>query len=371
MRIGFDANRAFFNYSGLGNYSRNIIGYLSTSFPEHDYYLYIPKRSGSIPNDEFDSLNLVYPESRAGRKIPSLWRSYWLGRKLECDDIELYHGLSNEIPFDMPRPGIRSVVTIHDLIFLRFPGWYKAIDRMIYTRKARHACEKADRIIAISRQTASDIQEFLGIPSERIDVVYQGCDPGFYSPVTGPERKKITEKYGLPGNFLLYVGTIEPRKNLLGILEAMLLKSIDIPLIVIGRATPYLEKVQKFIAGNSMQNIHFLKDVPNEDLPGIYQMADIFIYPSRFEGFGIPILEALSSGTPVITSRHGCFPEAGGSSSGYVDPEDTEELASTILKILDDSDLRERMQKEGQKHALGFRDNIIAENIMKVYRKVM
>jgi glycosyltransferase involved in cell wall biosynthesis len=151
----------------------------------------------------------------------------------------------------------------------------------------------------------------------------------------------------------------------------MHLKSINIPLIVIGRSTPYLEKVHRFIADTSMPNIHFLKDVPNGDLPGIYQMADIFIYPSRFEGFGIPILEALSSGTPVITSKHGCFPEAGGPSSEYVDPDDTEEMASSILKILGDSDLREKMKKEGLEHALGFRDTIIAENIMQVYRKLM
>jgi glycosyltransferase involved in cell wall biosynthesis len=371
MRIGFDAKRAFFNFSGLGNYSRNTIRSMGTRFPEHDYFLYIPKRKYRIQNGEFEKHTLVYPQSFTGRNLPWLWRSYWLGRKLREDGIELYHGLSNEIPFDMPTPGVRSVVTIHDLIYMRYPGWYKPIDRAIYIRKARHAARKADRIIAISGQTGSDIQEFIGVSPEKIDVVYQGCDPAFYSPVRDTEKSRIKEKYGLPGEYLLYVGTIEPRKNLLKIIQALEMDSHEIPLIVIGRATPYLEKVRQFIHEHSIQNIFFLRDVPNEDLPGIYQMAKIFIYPSRFEGFGIPILEALASLTPVITSTGGCFSEAGGKSTSYVDPESAEELAVTIRKILDDSQLQDSMKRDGFEHSLQFTEDRITDNIMQVYRKAL
>ncbi len=371
MRIGFDAKRAFFNFSGLGNYSRNIIRYLGKKFPEHDYFLYIPKRKFSIRNGESGKHNLVYPQSWAGKNFSSLWRSYWLGKKLESDGIDLYHGLSNEIPFDMPRPDVRSVVTIHDLIFLRFPEWYNSIDRCIYTKKARHSCHEADRIIAISEQTRSDIQEFFGISPDKIDVVYQGCDPAFYSQVNDEEKIRLTEKYALPPAYLLYVGTIEPRKNLLSIVQAMHMGSLDIPLIIIGRPTHYLEKVRKFIGEHSMKNVSFLQNVPNEDLPGLYQMAEVFIYPSRFEGFGIPILEALSSRTPVITSTGSCFAEAGGKSSAYVDPDKPGELAETIRKILDDKELQNTMSTEGYAHALQFTEDIIAENIMQVYRKVL
>jgi glycosyltransferase involved in cell wall biosynthesis len=371
MRIGFDAKRAFFNFSGLGNYSRNIIGYLGNRFPEHEYYLYIPTRKYRIQNGGFNRHRFVYPESLAGRTMPSLWRSYWLGRKLERDGIDLYHGLSNEIPFDLPLPDVRSVVTIHDLIFLRYPEWYKAIDRRIYTKKARHACNYAERIIAISKQTGKDIEDFFGISPDKIDVVYQGCDPAFYSPAGEQEKKRLAGKYSLPSSYLLYVGTIEPRKNLLKIVQSIHLDSMDIPLIVIGRATPYIEKVRRYIARNSLQNIIFLQDVPNEDLPGLYQLAEIFIYPSEFEGFGIPILEALSSRTPVITSKDGCFPEAGGTSSAYIDPDSPEELAATIRKILSDSELREKMVKDGYEHAKKFAEDIIADNIMQVYRKAL
>ncbi len=371
MRIGFDAKRAFFNFSGLGNYSRNTIEYLGTRYPENDYYLYIPKRRYKIPNGEFDRHTLVYPESAAGKCFSSLWRSYWLGGKLHRDGIDLYHGLSNEIPFDLPRPGVSSVVTIHDLIFLRYPEWYQPVDRLIYARKARHACRNADRIIAISKQTGSDIQEFMGTPAEKIDVVYQGCDPVFYSSVKEAARQELKSKYGLPSSYLLYVGTIEPRKNLLRILEALETGPVDVPLVVIGRETPYIHTVRRYIRERSMKHILFLSNVPNEDLPGLYQMAEIFIYPSRFEGFGIPILEALSSGIPVITSTGGCFAEAGGKHTVYIDPDRPEELAEAIQKILGDKTLQEQMRKAGVAHAKNFRDEIIAENIMQVYRKVL
>ncbi|KPL26445.1 MAG: hypothetical protein AMS23_01645, partial [Bacteroides sp. SM1_62] len=169
----------------------------------------------------------------------------------------------------------------------------------------------------------------------------------------------------------LYVGTIEPRKNLLQVIKARHRGKLDIPLIVIGRSTKYIKQIHEYIADNSLKNITFLQDVPNEDLPGIYQMADAFIYPSRFEGFGIPILEALFSRTPVITSTGGCFEEAGGKSSMYVDPDDTDELIHAVRSVLENEKLRTEMQEKGYNHARKFTDEIIAHNLMEVYRKVL
>ena len=188
MRIGFDAKRAYFNYSGLGNYSRNTIRFLSQQFPENDFFLYIPKKKNQIPNGTFSNHTLVYPKSWKNRNFSSLWRSYWLGKQLVRDGIELYHGLSNEIPFDIVKNRVPAVVTIHDLIFLRYPEWYKPIDRKIYSSKAAFACLNADRVIAISRQTSADIVQFLGTAEEKIDVVYQGCDPAFYNLWSGQTK---------------------------------------------------------------------------------------------------------------------------------------------------------------------------------------
>ena len=371
MRIGFDAKRAYFNYSGLGNYSRNTIRLLSRHFPENDYYLYIPRKKNQITHGTYPNHTLVYPKSWKARNLSSFWRSYWLGKQLVLDGLDLYHGLSNEIPFDIHHNRVPSVVTIHDLIFLRFPEWYPPIDRKIYSRKAAFACLHADRVVAISRQTRSDIIHYLGTPEEKIDVVYQGCDPGFYREWNGSEKQEIVSRYQLPDTYLLYVGTIEPRKNLLQVIKSRHLGKLDVPLIVIGRMTPYIKQIRKYMTEHSLRNITFLQDIPNNDLPGIYQQAEAFIYPSRFEGFGIPILEALFSRTPVITSSGSCFNEAGGQSSIYVDPDNTEEMAHAIRRVLDSGDLRAEMKKKGYEHAQKFRDEIIANNLMEVYRKVL
>ncbi len=370
MRIGFDAKRAYFNYSGLGNYSRNTIRYLSHKFPDNEFYLYIPRIKNQIPNGHFQNHTLVYPQTWKERNFSSFWRSYWLGKQLVRDGIELYHGLSNEIPFDINRNHVPSVVTIHDLIFLRYPDWYKPIDRKIYFKKAKFSCSHADRVIAISRQTRLDIIEYLNIPEEKIDVVYQGCDPDFYEPRNKEEKQKLSQRYKLPASYLLYVGTIEPRKNLLQVIRARHQGKLDIPLVVVGRPTPYIRQIREYITDHSLKNITFLQDVPNRDLPGIYQMAEVFIYPSRFEGFGIPILEALCSRTPVITSLGSCFEEAGGKSSMYINPDHTEELANAIRLVLENNELRAEMQEKGYEHSLNFREDIIADNLMKVYRKV-
>ena len=371
MRIGFDAKRAFFNFSGLGNYSRNTIRQLGLHFPENEYYLYIPWQKVEIGNQNLPNQQQVYPASWTGRNFSSFWRTCWLSKALIRDGIDLYHGLSNEIPFGIHNYNVRSVVTIHDLIFLRYPQWYKPIDRAIYTRKTRYACNTAGRIIAISEQTKNDIMEYYGIHPDRIEVVYQGCDPGFYAKLKEERKNVLREKYGLPSQYLLNVGTIEPRKNLLQIIKALHIASLRIPLVVIGRATAYAEIVKRYISDHLMEHIYFLENVPKDDLPALYQMAVIFIYPSRFEGFGIPILEALSSGTPVITSRGGCFPEAGGSHSIYVDPDKPEEIAESIRKITEDDKLKKHMSEMWIKHAEKFSDGIIASGIMDVYKKII
>jgi glycosyltransferase involved in cell wall biosynthesis len=371
MRIGFDAKRAFFNYSGLGNYSRNIILYLQKFYPGHSYHLYVPRRRQGIEERLSENQQVHFPESWMGKKLSSFWRSYWLPGRLEKDGIDLYHGLSNEIPFGIHKKNIKTVVTIHDLIFLRYPHWYNPIDRRIYLRKSRYSCRVAGRIIAISEQTRRDIVEFYGIHPDRIDVVYQGCDPAYYEEVSEEQRKEIRLKYGLPSDYLLNVGTIEKRKNLMVLVQALHSRSIDMPLVVVGRPTSYADEAKDYIREHRMEHIFFLEHVPNEDLPALYQSSSLFIYPSQFEGFGIPVMEALNSGTPVITSKGGCFAEAGGEHSLYVEPGNADELGVAILKVLNDSDLRKTMIYKGQEHALKFREEIIAKNIFEVYEKIL
>lgn len=371
MQIAFDAKRAFNNQSGLGNYSRNLLNALFKYYPENKYLLYTPRKKGEIFNPVNACCEVKLPYRTVDKAFPSYWRSFSVINDLKKDQPDLYHGLSHEIPFGIEKTKIKSVVTIHDLIFFRYPELYKWADRFIYKKKFSYACNNADRIIAVSNQTANDIQEFFHIGPEKIDVVYQGYNTFFEIAKTEEEKHLIRKKYSLPQNYVLYVGTIEKRKNLLSLIKAVHSAGIDIPLVAIGRKTNYFNEIKTYIEKFNFKNVYFIDTVKNEELSGFYQMANVFVYPSIFEGFGIPILEALVSGTPVITSRGGCFAEAGGPGSLYVNPLDIEEIGYSLKKILSDDSLRKKMINEGKQYSLNFSQKNIADNTMKVYRKIL
>jgi glycosyltransferase involved in cell wall biosynthesis len=371
MRIGFDAKRAFFNASGLGNYSRNLLRSLNSYFPDNDYILYTPSISSSIFNYSEQKFILKEPEGFLNKRLKSYWRSFSLAKQVKIDKLDIYHGLSHELPYNIQKTGIKTVVTIHDLIFLRFPYLYRSFDRKIYLKKFKYACEIADLIIAVSKQTANDIKKYFGIDESRIKVIYQGCNPVFRKKINDGRRAQIIKKYGFPESFILFVGTIEERKNLLAVLKAMDSGKIKLPLVVIGRKTSYYKKVKKYIDSNKIKEIYFLESILNEELPAIYQQAEVFVYPSVFEGFGIPVIESLYSGTPVITSKNGCFPEAGGPSSMYIDPLNVEEFADAIKKIIEDRELRQKMINDGYNYACNFNEDIVAKNIMNAYKQII
>lgn len=371
MRIGFDAKRAFNNKRGLGNYSRNLLSALYSGYPEFSYILYTPQ----IKKDLFDlsgrNIELRMPDKIYHRIFPSFWRTFAVTHEIIRDKLDIYHGLSHELPAGIENSGIKSVVTIHDLIFIRYPDLYTAVDRFIYLKKFRQACNKADRIIAVSRQTADDIIKYFGIGPDRIDVIYQSCNPLFMKVPDDSQNQLIRNKYKLPDHYILQIGNIEERKNSLTLIKAVHSAGIDIPVVIIGRKTKYYQKVKKYIDDNRLKDIHFFNTISNEELPSIYRMADLFVYPSLFEGFGIPIIEALFSGTPVITSKGGCFAEAGGPDSIYVGALDHEELAAAIKRVLSDETVRKRMIEAGYRYAKKFTPEKAADDVMQVYKRLV
>jgi glycosyltransferase involved in cell wall biosynthesis len=372
LRIGFDAKRAFLNNTGLGNYSRSVITSLASTFPENEYFLYTTKQINNSITAGMLNAPGVTVRTPAIPILKSLWRSRFVVSRLLKDKIDLYHGLSHEIPVSIQNTTIKTVVTIHDLIFLRYPQYYKAADRKIYEMKFRNACKNADKIIAISEQTKRDIIHYFGTDKAKIEVVYQSCDPSFASEHTSDHLSGIREKYHLPEIFLLNVGTIEDRKNLMLVVKALAEIPEEVKLVVIGKETPYAIKVRQYLAEHQLESrVLFLKDIPFSDLPAIYQLAKIFVYPSQFEGFGIPILEALNAGVPVIAATGSCLEEAGGASSLYVSPNDHSALAKTVHNILQDADLSNNMIAAGKLHAAQFKENAHAENLMRIYKNLL
>jgi glycosyltransferase involved in cell wall biosynthesis len=374
MKIGFDAKRAFHNKSGLGNYARTLITNLHFHYLEEKLMLFNPSpaRQNFITGIADQNVREVLPVGLSS-KIPAYWRSFKIPSLLNKYGVEIYHGLSNELPFNIKKANCKTVVTIHDLIFIRYPQLYPLIDRTIYEFKFRKACNEADHIIAISDQTKQDIIEFFNIPSNKITVVYQSCSSIFLKRYNNSEISEIEKQYNLPASYLLYVGTIEERKNLLTIVKALKeLNRNSIPLVVVGKQTAYLRQVQDYIIKNDLsKQVVFLSNVPNEHLPYIYQKSDIFIYPSTFEGFGIPIIEALTSGTPVITSTGSCFSEAGGRHSVYIDPKNHVQLANEIEKLLNSKELRTEMSEKGLSYSQKFNSATTSSNLMVVYKKLM
>ena len=374
FKIGFDAKRAARNNTGLGNYSRFIITLLTKYSPQNRYYLYTPtSRRPHLLSQVADHTNVCYPHTSFWRRCQSLWRIWGVTRAIAQQRIDLFHGLSNELPLNIRQAKhTRSIVTIHDLIFMRYPRYYRFFDRMIYRYKFRKACRNADRIIAVSHCTKRDIIDYWGIPSDKIDVVYQGCADDFKRPVSEKQLQNVREKYELPEQFILYVGSIEERKNLLLAVRALRRLNLPVKLVAIGKRTAYTQRVEQYISTHQMENsVTLLTGISTQELPAFYRLATVFVYPSFFEGFGIPILEALCCGTPVIAAKGSCLEEAGGPDSLYVDPNNPDELAQALERVLDDPHLRRRMIDEGLTHAHRFDDEQLFRNLYNVYEKTL
>ncbi len=377
ITIGFDAKRAAQNMTGLGAYSRFVLSSLHSIDAPLRYMLYTPspqRAQGLSLLPPALSYTLRTPQSWPWRMVPSLWRTLGITGQLRRDGVALYHGLSNELPLNIARARhTRTVVTIHDLIFMRHPEWYKPIDRRIYSYKFGHACHTADRIIAVSECTKRDIVHYFGTDPSRIDVLYQGCNPAYRQPATDALKADVRQRHRLPERYILYVGTIEPRKNLLLLARALpLLRDKDIEVVAVGRRTPYADTVEAYVREHRLGNrFHMLHGVADSDLPAIYQQAAVFVYPSRYEGFGIPLLEAISSGVPAIACTGSCLEEAGGRLSLYVDPDDAQALANSLTQVLAYPDMRRHMIAAGHAYAARFEPCHLAMQLMDIYRKTL
>jgi glycosyltransferase involved in cell wall biosynthesis len=377
MLIGFDAKRFFKNYTGLGNYSRFIINALCDFYPDNQYFLFTPTvRSHPEVNPILQKKNIevITPHplfSKFGGG--SIWRTWGISKEKVTKQLEIFHGLSQELPVGLPK-GVKRVVTVHDLIYLRYPQFYNPIDVKIYTAKVRFACKHSDKIIAISEQTAHDIETFLGIDKSKIIVIYQGCHPGFKRKVLPDEKEKIKAKYGLPEKYLLNVGTIEERKNALLLVKSLLHipEKLRFPVVIAGKATKYSELIKDFVVENKLGPwVKFLHNASFADFPGLYQNAEAFIYPSLFEGFGIPLVEAIESGVPVITSAGTSFREAAGPHSMYIDSRNSEELAKAILDVTQDKNIREKMIAGSSQYIQRFQPGVIASELDALYHAML
>ncbi|MDX1910307.1 MAG: glycosyltransferase family 1 protein, partial [Saprospiraceae bacterium] len=298
MTIAFDAKRYFNNATGLGFYSRTLLEGLRRYYPEHRYLLYTPYNRGRLAASD-DGIRL--PDTWLGRKFHPIWRSHGLTSQLRRDGAEIFHGLSHELPAGLRRAGIRSVVTMHDLIFLRHPALYPRLDRFFYEKKYRRAALSADVVVAISEQTRSDLQSWFNIPATQIRVIGQSCDTVFerLSLRWLPDPRALPLPPGITtpdSGFIISVGSLTPRKNWHTLLEALYLlkqEGLEIPLVAVGAGKGAYPERLRAQAQRLGLPVYWIGYLPTEQLAALYRRATALVYPSLFEGFGIPVLEAM------------------------------------------------------------------------------
>lgn len=374
MKIGFDAKRVMLNFTGLGNYSRYVLELLSEHESGIGLVAFSPKKPKGRAVRFFEENGRIatrYPKSLAGRLLPSVWRSFGIAKDIERENVDIYHGLSGELPFRKVK-GVKTVVTVHDLIFRHCPELYKPFDRFMYNLKFRRACQRADAVIAISEFTKRDIVDCYHIDPARIDVIYQGCDSSFCVKPSQERLEEVKRKYSLPDRYILNVGTVEERKNVLLAVRALEKTDSDVMLVIVGRHTPYADTVFRYARDKGLSDrILHITNADFSDLPSIYRMAQIFVYPSRIEGFGIPLLEALWSEVPVIGATGSCLEEAGGPDSVYVNPDNADELAGWFNRLLDSPEIGKSMVEKGLEFAKSFSGESFCVKTMAVYRKLL
>lgn len=368
MKIAFDAKRLFNNHTGLGNYSRTLVGDLKKYFPENEYSLIAPNTKKSEYLDQFSSFNIIDPEP----KISSYWRSFGIKSDINSVKPQIYHGLSNELPFSINGINALKIVTIHDLFYEKYPQDFTAFDRLIYKKKTEFACRNADHIVAISNATKNDIVNILGVDPKKITVIYQSCNQLYQAENLNLQTAFEDE---IPTDYSLYVGTINKRKNLEGLIKAMgqIPRESLIPLVVVGKGKDsYLTYLKDLINQLKLKDyIRFIGPKSNDTLYNLYSKARFFVLPSHYEGFGIPIIESLFCNTPVISSKSSSLPESTGNCGLLIDPNNISELSSALQKMTESDDLLESFQRNIQNHLLKFSSRFTSGNINSLYKSLI
>ena len=377
MRVAIDGKRYYLNSSGLGRYSRSLIDQLIRIGDEKNLEIILYRPKGKVkfePKSQSHLTEITADYFLPGQIGNAIWRFTKHPSLINNSGNDLFHGPSHVLPGKLKCP---SVVTMLDLIFIRYPNYFKAWDRNYYRISFEKSAQLADHIISISEATKADLINYFGIKEEKISVIYPGFDAVF-SKLQQQKLDEIKIKFKLPRDYILYVGNIEPRKNILKLAQAFnsLQESSyidkDVHLLIVGQMGWYYKEIIDGIDSlSSRDKIKLVGPVYGEDLAGFYQLASIMAYPSMFEGFGYPVLEAMRLGTPVLTSNISSMPEVGGNAAHYVDPESLDEIKDGLCKLLNDKTYREKLAVKGTRHAAGFNTMRMTQETLEVYRKLI
>jgi glycosyltransferase involved in cell wall biosynthesis len=393
VQIGIDYTSAVYQGAGIGRLTRHVVQALAAldqanQSPEQpfadQYTLLVQGRSlpgmptvgrparpvnvaSQIPNRNWREVRTPLNErwwTRIWHRFRVPFRVEWL-----MGDLDLFHGPDFVLP--PLSPSTRAVVTIHDLSFIHFPHCFEPALLKYLNAAVPRSARRADWILADSENTRRDVIELLDVPGHKIAVLYPGVEPRFGPLVDKGILSTVRAKYDLPQDFVLAVGTVQPRKNYVRLVEAVNRLDADVHLVIGGgRGWLYQELLDRIQALDLADRVHLIGYVADEDLPALYNLAQAFAQPSLYEGFGIPILEAMACGVPVVAADNSSLPEAAGDAGLLVDAEDSEALAHALYRALSDSQQRGRMIDRGRAWASQFTWQRAAEALYNTYHHV-
>jgi len=377
MKISIDLTSIPNQKTGVGKYAMALIKALGKFDNENYYWIFVKRNQAEDFNPKKKNFHIVLCSNILQSKILRiLWEQFILPLYIKRLKIDLLHSIHYTIPLFA---GCKVVVTFHDMTFFLFPEKHIFIKRLFFKLFIYISSWRANRLIAVSESTKRDIIKFLNVNNNKIDVVYEAIDPKYYILKNESMTLWIRNKYSILNKFILYVGTLEPRKNIIRLIQAyhnlLTKKLINHQLVIVGKKGWHYQEifnmVNKLGLNEGRQKIIFTGYVPEEELPFLYNAADVFIYPSLYEGFGIPPLEALACGVPVISSNISSLPEVVGDAGILIDPYNVQEISQAMFEMSKNQKKRAQFKIKGLKRAQEFSSEKLANETIKVYEKTM
>jgi glycosyltransferase involved in cell wall biosynthesis len=371
MRIGIDTTALPPKPVGAGNYIINLTRWLVSLKADYDFVIFVQKSRVSLlnlPKNKNTQLRVV-PDMHPVKRL--IWEQTLLPRLVRHSGLDGLHSLHYTVPLTKP---CRSVVTFHDMTFFLFPQLHTLSKRFFFRVMIRASSRRADAMVAVSESTRRDSIRILDIPSEKIIAIPLGVGENFRKISDEKQLEDIRRKYNLPEKFILYVGLVEPRKNLALLLKAYCdLQNQGFPhaLVIVGRYGWGYEAVLKQVQELKLKQwVHFTGYVEHSELPAIYNLASLMVYPSFYEGFGLPVLEAMASGTPLVTTEVSSMPELVGGAGLLFPPGDKEALVEAMRSVLSDKEFGDHLSSLGLQQAARFTWRQTATETLQVYNSI-
>ena len=371
MRICIDASPAVHHRAGLGRYAQELTSALLAADTDNEYVAFYHRPEGAHVDPPLDRIPHLTTSlnTKPWRLAALLGQFLRIPQDRMFPGIDLFHATDHLLP-RLSR--VKTVFTLHDLIFRLYPETHKPLNRWFLTLAMPQFLRAANAVIAVSKNTKRDAVRFYNLDEAKFHVVYEGVNERF-RPAPAQDVAHVRQVYALPEHFILSLGTIEPRKNLTALLEVyrhLLDRGSELRLVVVGKKGWLYEGFFRRLRELGLEDeVIFPGFVPDEDLPAFYTAADLFVLPSLYEGFGLPVLEAMACGAPVVTSNASSLPEVAGEAGILVDPNDVRDLVRGIEQVLADEGKRKEMQVKGLQQAARFSWDRAARETLLVYHE--